>query len=108
MENVSQTDWAWPRLLDSLQRDISRLHETVEMMRRETSEARERHRQELDHLIEQLRQVRSELDPIITERIASKKARNEMLWDWFGRAGWIAIFGALATAWHYLTKHAVE
>lgn len=107
MASVPPTDWAWPRLLDSLQRDIARLQETVEDMRRESVEARERHREELDKIIAQLRAVQNELSPLVSDREQARKARRELIWDWFGRAGWIAIAGLLIAGWHYLTKHVV-
>jgi len=99
------TDWAWPALIQSLQHDIVRLHETVETLRRDTSAARDRHRDELDELIAQLRAVRSELDPIIEERKETQKAKREMFWDWVGRGGWVLIAGLAAAAWHYLNEH---
>lgn len=101
------TDWAWPRLLDSLQRDITRLHETVELMRRETVEARERHREELDGLISQLRQVRAELDPILTEREKLADARDDVKWKWIDRAAWAAAVGIALAVWHYVKNHVV-
>lgn len=105
MANAPTNDWAWPALIQSLQHDIVRLHETVELMRRETSQARERHREELDELIDQLRAVRSELDPIIEERNAAQKAKREMVWDWIGKGGWILIAAAAIAIWHYLREH---
>ena len=107
MANVqnSSHDWAWTTLIQSLQNDIVRLHDTVENLRRETGDARERHREELDDLIEQLRRVRVELDPILTERQAAQKARREIVWGWVGRGGWILIAGVAFTIWHYISKH---
>lgn len=105
MANVPPTDWAWPRLLDSLQRDIARLHETVEMMRRETAEVRERHREELDELIDQLRKVRAELEPILTERQKTAEARREMVWGWAGKGGWLILLAIGAAVYHFITKH---
>ena len=99
------TDWAWPALIQSLQHDIIRLHEIVELMRRETSDARERHREELDELIDRLRRVRSELDPILNERQAAQQAKREMVWDWVGKGGWVVLTGIAIAVWHYLTRH---
>lgn len=102
------TDWAWPALIQSLQNDIIRLHETVESLRRDTSMARERHREELDDLIDQLRRVRAELDPILTEREEAQKARHELFWGWLGKGGWILLAGAAAFLYHLLTRHLNE
>jgi hypothetical protein len=99
-------DWAWPALIQSLQRDIEHLRGAVDDMRRETSHARERHREELDGLIDQLREVRSELDPILTEREASKAAKREMVWGWVGKGGWLVLLGTAAAVWHWITNHA--
>ena len=104
MVNVP-TDWAWPALIQSLQNDISHLRDLMDEARRETSTIREQHRKELDGLIEQLRVVRAELEPIIEEREASRKARREMVWDWIGKGGWIVIVGAVAAGWHYIKRH---
>ena len=43
-------DWAWPALIQSLQRDIEHLRGAVDDLRRETVQSRERHRDELDDL----------------------------------------------------------
>ena len=78
-------DWAWPALIQSLQRDIEHPRGAVDDLRRETVQSRERHRDELDGLIDQLRAVRSELDPILSERAGARKAKRDMLWDWVGK-----------------------
>ena len=106
MANVPTNDWAWPALIQSLQHDIVRLHETVEVMRRETGEARDRHRNEIDKLIEQLRAVRSDLDPIIDERRGAQQARRDMVWGWVGKGGWLVLLGIAAATWHWFTNHA--
>ena len=98
-------DWAWPALIQSLQRDIEHLRGSVDDMRRETVQSRERHRDELDGLIDQLREVRTELDPIIEEREQARDAKRQMLWGWLGKAGWIALIALTAAVWHYLTEH---
>ena len=108
MANVptnEHADWAWPALIHSLQNDIAHLRELMDEARRETSAAREAHRRELDALIEQLRLVKHELDPILEEREAAKAARREMVWGWIGKGGWMLVLGALAAAWHFLTEH---
>lgn len=101
----AQTDWTWQALIQSLQSDIAHLRDLMDEARRETAQARDIHRRELDALIEQLREVKSHLEPILTEREAAKKARNEMLWGWAGRGGWVLIAAAGFAIWHYLTKH---
>jgi hypothetical protein len=98
-------DWAWPALIQSLQRDIEHLRGAVDDMRRESVQSRERHRDELDGLIDQLREVRTELDPILEERQAGRDAKREMVWGWLGKAGWIALIALGVAAWHYLTEH---
>ena len=98
-------DWAWPALIQSLQRDIEHLRGAVDDMRRESVQSRERHRDELDGLIDQLREVRTELDPILEERQAGRAAKREMVWGWLGKAGWIALLALGAAVWHYLTEH---
>ena len=101
-------DWAWPKLIESLQRDIARIQELVEAMRIESAEAREAHRQELSRLIEQLRTVKDQLEPIISERAEAAKAKREMVWGWIGKGGWIVLTGVALACWHYLTKHLGE
>ena len=98
-------DWAWPALIQSLQRDIEHLRGAVDDMRRESVQSRERHRDELDGLIDQLREVRTELDPILEERQTARAAKRQMLWGWVGKAGWIALLALGAAVWHYLTEH---
>ena len=98
-------DWAWPALISSLQRDIEHLRGAVDEMRRETGEARERHRNEIDRLIDQLRSVRSDLDPILDDRKAAKTAKREIVWGWVGRGGWFVLAGIAAAVWHWLSKH---
>ena len=98
-------DWAWPALIQSLQRDIEHLRGAVDDMRRESVQSRERHRDELDGLIDQLREVRTELDPILEERQAGRAAKREMVWGWLGKAGWVALIALGVAAWHYLTEH---
>ena len=98
-------DWAWPALIQSLQRDIEHLRGAVDDLRRETVQSRERHRDELDGLIDKLREVRSELDPILSERAGARKAKRDMMWDWIGKGGWIVLTGLAIAVWHYMTKH---
>lgn len=106
--NSGGADWAWPALIQSLQHDISHLREMMDDARRETAASRELHRKELDGLIEQLREVRSQLGPIVNERQQTQKARRAVLWDWIGKGGWVLIAGAAMAIWHYLAKHLGE
>lgn len=108
MNTNNSPDWAWPALIASLQRDISNLRDHVDEVRRDAVAAREQHRREVEALIEQLREVKAHLEPIISERDAAKKARREMLWGWMGKGGWVIILAAAATAWHWVTKHLSE
>lgn len=108
MNTNNNPDWAWPALIQSLQRDITHLRDLMDEARRETAAAREAHRKELDALIEQLREVKSHLEPILSEREAAKKARREMVWGWMGKGGWVIILAAAATAWHWISKHLGE
>ena len=101
----SHADWAWPALIQSLQRDIAHLREMMDEARKENAAVREAHREQLDELIEELREVRSHLEPIISEREATQKARREVLWGWAGKGGWLILLGILMTAWHYISKH---
>jgi hypothetical protein len=107
MANVptSSPDWAWPALIQSLQRDIEHLRDLMDDARRETAATREAHRKELDALIEQLRAVKAELDPILEEREARRKARRAVAWEWAGKGGW-ALFALIALAvWHWISEH---
>lgn len=101
----SGPDWAWPALIQSLQQDITHLRTVMDEARRETAAAREAHRRELDSLIEQLREVRAEIDPILEEREVAKKARRDLVWNWVGKGGWIIVTGLALAVWHYLTQH---
>ena len=100
-----EPDWAWPALIQSLQRDIDHLRTLIDEARREGTHAREVHRQELDTLIDELREVRTELDPILEERQTARDAKREMLWGWVGKAGWVALIALGVAAWHYITEH---
>ena len=103
MANVPD-DWAWPALIQSLQRDILHLRELMDEARRETSAVREQHRRELDALIEQLREVKSHLDPIVKERTEGERLARETRWSWVERAGWIVMGGLALAAWEYLRR----
>ena len=107
MANV-QVDWAWPALIESLQRDIAHLRELMDEARRETAQAREAHRKELDALIEQLRLVRAELGPIVKEREEGERLARETRWSWFERAGWIVMGGLALAAWEFLRRQLRE
>ena len=104
MANVP-TDWAWPALIESLQRDIAHLRELMDEARRETAAAREAHRKELDGLIDQLREVKSHLDPIVKERADDDRLAKETRWSWIERAGWIAMGGLALAVWEFLRRH---
>lgn len=108
MVKNDNVDWAWPALIQSLQRDIEHLRDLMDDARRETAQTREAHRKELDALIEQLRAVKAELDPILEEREAAKKARRDLVWGWVGKGGWLIATGIALAVWHYLTQHAGE
>lgn len=105
MVNVSEHDWAWPALIQSLQRDVERLREAMDEARRETAQAREAHRKELDALIDQLRALRNDISPIVKEREDSAKLARETRWSWIERAGWIAMGGIALAVWEYLRRH---
>lgn len=105
MASAPTTDWAWPALIASLQHDIAQLRGAMDEARRETSTARELHRRELDALIEQLRDMKRELGPIVEERNAAKEARRDILWGWIGKGGWALIATAVAIFWHWITRH---
>ena len=104
MANVP-TDWAWPALIESLQRDIAHLRELMDEARRETAAAREAHRKELDGLIDQLREVKSHLDPIVKERADDDRLGKETRWRWIERAGWLAMGGIALAVWEFLRRH---
>jgi hypothetical protein len=109
MANVSPpTDWAWPALIQSLQRDIAHLRELMDEARRETAAAREAHRNELNALIEQLRIVRDQVDPIVKEREDSEKLARETRWSWIERAGWVVMGGIALAVWEFLKRHLRE
>ena len=103
--NNPPADWAWPALIQSLQRDISHLRELMDEARRETAQAREIHRRELDALIEQLRQVRTELDPIVKARDDGQRLARQTRWSWIERAGWVVMGGIALAVWEFLRRH---
>ena len=100
------TDWAWPALIQSLQHDISKLRDLMDEARRETVQAREAHRRELDALIEQLREVKSHLDPIVRERSDRDRLAQQTWWKWLERIGWGGIVLTALAVWHYVKEHA--
>ncbi len=103
MANVHD-DWAWPALIQSLQRDIAHLRELMDEARRETAQAREVHRRELDGLIDQLREVKSRLDPIVKERDDGERLARQTRWSWLERAGWIAMGGIALALWEFIKR----
>jgi hypothetical protein len=105
MVNVPNSDWAWPALIESLQRDIGHLRELMDEARKETAAAREAHRRELDALIEQLRSVRNDLAPIVKEREDSEKLARQTRWSWIERLGWVVMGGLALAVWEFLRRH---
>lgn len=101
----SNPDWAWPALIQSLQRDVERLREAMDEARRETAQAREAHRRELDALIDQLRDLRNDLAPIVKEREADAKLSRETRWGWIERAGWVVMGGIALAVWEFVRRH---
>lgn len=105
MANAPTHDWAWPALIHSLQTDIAHLREIMDETRRESVAAREAHRRELDALIEQLREVRADLGPIVRERTDREKLAQATWWKWIERAGWAGIALAAYAVWHWVNEH---
>ena len=101
-------DWAWPALIQSLQNDISQLRAAADEMRRETAAARELHRRELDALIEQLRDLRNDIAPIVKDRQDDERLARETRWRWLERAGWVVMGGLALAAWEFLKRHLRE
>jgi hypothetical protein len=101
----SSPDWAWPALIQSLQRDVERLREAMDEARRETAAAREAHRKELDALIDQLRALRNDIAPIVKEREDDEKLARETRWSWIERAGWVVMGGLALAVWEFLRRH---
>ncbi len=102
---TNSPDWAWPALIHSLQRDISYLRDLVDEARRDSQQTREAHRRELNELIDQLRELRSHLEPLLNEREANTKAVRDLKWTWSERVGWGALAAIGFAVWHYLTNH---
>lgn len=100
----STNDWVWPKLIESLQRDIERLRETIEATRQEAATVREAHRKELDALIEQLRSLRNDLNPIVSERVQNARLAKETRWKWIERLGWVAMGGVSLAVWEFLKR----
>lgn len=101
----SSPDWAWPALIQSLQRDVERLREAMDEARRETAQAREAHRRELDALIDQLRQLRNDISPIVKERDDNKRLATQTRWGWIERAGWVVMGGIALAVWEFMRRH---
>ena len=101
-------DWAWPALIQSLQRDISNLRDLMDEARREAATAREVHRRELDSLIDQLRDLRNDLMPLKKERDDNAKLARETRWSWIERAGWIVMGGIAFAVWEFVKRHLRE
>lgn len=98
-------DWAWPALIQSLQRDIANLRDLMDEARREAATAREVHRRELDSLIDQLRDLRNDLMPLKKERDENTKLARETRWAWIERLGWIVMGGIALAVWDFVRRH---
>ena len=107
MANVP-TDWAWPALIQSLQRDIEHLHSIMDEARREASHVREAHRRELDGLIEQLRELRNAIAPVVKERADRDTLAQKTRWAWIERAGWVVMGGIALAVWEFVKRHLNE
>ena len=107
MANVqtNSPDWAWPALIQTLQQDIARLHAAVDTLRHEHHSAREHHQAEIGRLVEQLREVQQQLEPIVEDRTTFRDDRREVSKRWFERAGWGLLLAVGYAVWHYLSNH---
>jgi hypothetical protein len=98
-------DWAWPALIHTLQQDISRLHAAVETLRNDHQASRDRYQAEVARLVDQLRAVQQQLEPIVKDRSATQNDRREIGVRWAERAGWGLLLGVGYAIWHYITNH---
>ena len=108
MASVPTSDWAWPALIQSLQRDILHLREVVEQHRHDSDQARDAHRRELDSLIQQLRELRNDIEPVITDRAETQKLARQTRWGWIEKAGWVLAGGIAIAAWDFIKRHLHE
>ena len=97
-------DWAWPALIESLQRDIAHLRELADESRRDVAATREQHRRELDALIEQLREVRTQLTPLVQARANHDRLSQETRWRWIERLGWVAMGAVALGLWELIKR----
>ncbi len=104
MASAPTSDWAWPALIQSLQHDISALRASMDDARRETAQIRELHRRELDGLIEQLRELRNEITPVMRERKEQAALVQKTKWSWVERAGWLVMGGIALAIWEALKR----
>lgn len=105
MANANQNDrgdWAWPRLIDSLQRDIELLRQNVAESREESKAQAEAHRRQVDELIAQLREVQSDIRPIVEREKRSDEARQKLRTAWLEKAGWAVLVLLGVAVWEYL------
>ena len=98
---MADNDWAWPKLIDSLQRDISQLQSAVEAMRQQSSEAAIEHRKEIDSLIQSLRVVRDEIRPLAEKHKRDTEGMHRIKVAWAERAGWAVLGGIAYLVWQY-------
>jgi chromosome segregation ATPase len=108
MANAPINDWAWPALIQSLQHDIARLHDAVELLRCDSQSSRDRHEREIGQLVEQLRDVQSQLRPIVSDRANITEAKRDISRRWIERGGWALIVAVAFTVWHYISTHLGE
>jgi uncharacterized membrane protein YccC len=108
MANVPTHDWAWPALIQSLQHDILALRSSMDEARRETAQTREQHRRELDALIEQLRDLRNDINPVVKERQSRDALAQKTRWAWIERAGWVVMGGIALAVWEFLKRQIRE
>ena len=108
MANAPINDWAWPALIQSLQHDIARLHDAVELLRCDSQSSRDRHEREIGQLVDQLREVQHQLHPIVKDRANVTEAKRDISRRWIERGGWALIVAVAFTVWHYISTHLGE
>lgn len=98
-------DWAWPKLIESLQNDIARLERRLEQHGEEAASERAKHRADIDRLIHLLEDLRAKVNPILTEREENAKLRRETKWSWIERAMWGGTGFLAFAAWEFIKRH---
>lgn len=101
---MAENEWIWPKLIESLQRDIANLQENLEAMRRDAAEVREAHRKDIEELIRQLQHVRNSLEPIVTERERMEAAKQKAAWAWIERAGFVGLGFIALALWEFIKR----